>query len=216
MHRIDVRQKSRYKATVLVLLGALNINVFSKSRRHIISFLWILPGHSLTMSLKSFRDFLARRGLRICSRMRLLARSESRGTVFIVEEWAAAPIFIAEGATLVPSSVLMAGVVSMEDPNALSLNLELRLVCRNRAERLPTAGDGGWSTALSMMEPYDLRVGEPSVWSRKVWGRGSASSRKDCLAVGERSSAAERPRSMSPRVKATRRLWASTTSSSVV
>src|SRR4030081_1160203 len=50
------------------------------------------------------------------------------------------------------------------------------------------------------------------VWSRTPRGTGSASSGKagEVLLV---SSVAARPRSMSPRVRATRRLWASTTSS---
>jgi hypothetical protein len=46
-------------------------------------------------------------------------------------------------------------------------------------------------------------------------GPGRASSRKDEDGDEDEESSAARPRSISPRVKATRRLWASTTSSRV-
>lgn len=159
--------------------------------------------------------------------MRLLALALSLGRLSIVEEWAAADLVIADAATIdfeQCSSVTLVGLISaaffpdlepIDEPRALSEYLEGRRLCRGRRERLPIE-EGSLDIGPSMMAPYDFVVGEPTVWSRKPWGTGSASSGKDCLAVGERSSEAARPRSMSPRVKATRRLWASTTSSSVV
>jgi hypothetical protein len=141
--------------------------------------------------------------------MRLLARSERRGRLWMVEWWAAADIFMAEGgrrATLaVDAAAILPGLVSIEEPKALSEHLERRR-WRRRAERRSTEGVSGWSMTLSMMEPYDLSEGEPRVWSRNPCGMGSASSRKDCLLDGDFSSTAESPRSMSPRTSSTRRL----------
>jgi hypothetical protein len=172
MHRIDVMQKSRYKAAVLVLSGAINISVFSRSRRHTISFPWILLGQSFTIGWKSFNDGLARRGFKIYSVIRLLARALSLGRLSIVEEWAAADLVIAEAATidLVHWSSLASAFAAflpdlepIEDPRPLSEYLDGRRLCRGRREeRLPRAA-GSWVMTPSMIGPYDLVVGMPTV-----------------------------------------------------
>jgi hypothetical protein len=142
----------------------------------------------------------------------------------MVDEWAAADLVIADAVTVDLadfSSVTLVGAVSaaflpelepMEEPRALSEYLDGRRLLRGRRERLPM--EDSLDMTPSMMGPYDLVVGEPTL--RKPCGTGSASSGNDCLAVVDCPSTAERLRSMSPRVIATRRLWASTTSSSVV
>jgi hypothetical protein len=105
--------------------------------------------------------------------MRLLARALSLGRLSIVEVWAA-DLVIADAATIDfvhCSSVTLVGFVSaaffpdfepMEDPRALSEYLEGRRLCRGRRERLPIE-EGSLDIGPSMMEPYDLSVGEPTV-----------------------------------------------------
>jgi hypothetical protein len=103
--------------------------------------------------------------------MRLLARALSLGRLSIVEEWAAADLVIAEAATidLVHWSSLASASATflpdrdpMEDPSPLSEYLEGRRLCRGRRERLPMVA-GSWVMTPSMMEPYDLVVGVPTV-----------------------------------------------------
>ena len=106
--------------------------------------------------------------------MRLLARALSLGRLSIVEEWAAADLVIADAATIdfeQWSLVTLVGFLSaaflpdlepMEDPRALSEYLEGRRLCRGRRERLPIE-EGSLDIGPSMMEPYDLSAGVPTV-----------------------------------------------------
>jgi len=106
--------------------------------------------------------------------MRSLACELSRGRFSIVE-LAAADLVIADAAALAlvcaSSSVTLFALVSaavlpdrdpIEEPNALSEYLDGRRLCRGRRERLPIE-EGSLDMTPSMMGPYELSVGVPTV-----------------------------------------------------
>lgn len=113
----------------------------------------------------------------------------------------AADLVIAEAVAAEQLAIALSPLTLSEprdDPSPLSAYLAGRRFWRGRNTRL-SAG----VVRFSMM--VLLYVAGPTEGSKKLLGTGSASSGNDCLTVGERSSTAARPRSMSSRVSSTRR-----------